>query len=236
LPTLVRAPAAELDPDSADVQVTLGITELGPRRWIVGEDLLSKALALDPNHGEVLSFYSCVLFAVGRVKEAVAMKERLDQLESYVPLYVGNLGEALWVDGQNDAAIAVLKLNLGRQGQVRRLDSPAFTQRWGSTAKLPNMPIGIYQTNIPLRSVLSRPPGGDFCALRRRKLALRKPRPASGPRASSIFTSARPSELSNFMKKENSVPARTSAFFGIRPKRLRARQSGSRRSRAIWVS
>jgi tetratricopeptide (TPR) repeat protein len=108
--------AAELDPDSADVQVTLGITELGPRRWILAEDLLSKALALDPNHGEALSFYSGVLLAVGRVKEAVAMKEWLDQLEPYVPLYVGNLGEALWVEGKNDAAIAVLKQNLGRQG------------------------------------------------------------------------------------------------------------------------
>ena len=108
--------AAELDPDSADVQVTLGITELGPRRWIVAEDFLLKALALDPNHGEALSFYSGVLLAVGRVKEAVAMKQRLNQLEPYVPLYAGNLGEALWIDGQNDAAIAVLKENLGRQG------------------------------------------------------------------------------------------------------------------------
>ena len=108
--------AAELDPDSADVQVTLGITELGPRRWIIAEDFLLKALALDPNHGEALSFYSGVLLAVGRVKEAVAMKQRLNQLEPYVPLYAGGLGEALWLDGQNDAAIAVLKQNLGRQG------------------------------------------------------------------------------------------------------------------------
>ena len=108
--------AAQLDPNSTDVKVTLGITEFGPRRWIVAEDFLTNALALDPNHGEALSFYSGVLLAVGRVKEAVAMNERLSQLEPYVPLYVGNRGEALWVDGQNDAAIAVLKANLGRPG------------------------------------------------------------------------------------------------------------------------
>ena len=75
-----------------------------------------KALALDPNHGEALSFYSGVLLGVGRVKDAVAMKQRLNQLEPYVPLYAGNLGEALWIDGQIDAAIAVLKENVGRQG------------------------------------------------------------------------------------------------------------------------
>ena len=108
--------AAELDPNSTDVKVTLGITELGPRRWIIAEDILSNALTIDPNHGEALSFYSGVLLAVGRVKEAVAIKRRLNELEPYVPLYVGNLGEALWIDGQNDAAIAVLKDNLGRQG------------------------------------------------------------------------------------------------------------------------
>ena len=108
--------AAELDPNSADVKVTLGITELGPQKWILAEDLLASALALDPNHGEALSFYSGVLLAVGRVKEAVAIKQRLNELEPYVPLYVGNLGEALWLNGQNDAAIAILKANLGRPG------------------------------------------------------------------------------------------------------------------------
>ncbi len=113
--------AAELDPNSADVKVTLGITELGPRRWTVAEGFLLDALALDPNHGEALSFYGGVLLAVGRVKEAVAMKLRLNELEPYVPLYAGNLGEALWIGGQDDAAIAVLKDNLARSGAGARM-------------------------------------------------------------------------------------------------------------------
>ena len=99
--------AAELDPDSADVKVTLGITDFGPRRWIVAEDFLSAALALDSNHGEALFYYSGILAAVGRTKESVAVLQRLHELEPYVPVYAGNLSESLWVDGQNEAAIAI---------------------------------------------------------------------------------------------------------------------------------
>ena len=108
--------AAELDPESIDVKVTLGSIELGPRRWIIAEDLLSAAAASDPNNGEALFFYSGALIAVGRIKEAVALLQRLHQLEPFVPLYTGNLGEALWIDGQNEAAIEIFKQNVGREG------------------------------------------------------------------------------------------------------------------------
>jgi tetratricopeptide (TPR) repeat protein len=53
---------------------------------------------------------------LGRIKEAIAASEQLRELEPYIPLYAGNLADALWVDGQTDAAIALYNDNLTRPG------------------------------------------------------------------------------------------------------------------------
>ena len=108
--------AVELDENLVEGQVALALTQSGPRRLILAEDILSRALALDPNHPEALNFYSGQLVAVGRVKEGLALQQRLSQIEPYIPLFVGNLGDTLWLNGQTDAAIVLFKANLNRQG------------------------------------------------------------------------------------------------------------------------
>jgi TolB-like protein len=101
--------AIELDPDLADGYLALAAVEGRRERWLAREDLLSKALTLDPNNQDVLNVYSNVLAAMGRLKESLAMKQQLRQLEPFVPVYNGNLADVLWVNGQNEAAIAILK-------------------------------------------------------------------------------------------------------------------------------
>ncbi len=101
--------AIELDPNLADGYRALANIERARLNWLLSEDLSSKALALDPNHEGTLFGYSNLLAGVGRLKEALAMRQHLRALEPFVPLYNGNLADSLWLDGQDEAAIAILK-------------------------------------------------------------------------------------------------------------------------------
>lgn len=108
--------AVELDPNLVEGQTAYALTQIGPRKWLVMEDLLSKALTLDPNNPDALSSYSNAIEGVGRLKEALAIKQKLRALEPFIPLYNGNLAQSLWLDGQTDAAISLWQQNLGLLG------------------------------------------------------------------------------------------------------------------------
>ena len=78
-------------------------------KFLLAEELYSKALALDPNNPDALDLYGNLLAGVGRLKEALAMKQKLQTLEPFVPGFNGSTAYALWLNGQNDAAIAMRK-------------------------------------------------------------------------------------------------------------------------------
>jgi TolB-like protein/DNA-binding SARP family transcriptional activator/cytochrome c-type biogenesis protein CcmH/NrfG len=101
--------AIELDPNLPDGYALLGITIRGKEGWAQMEELYSRALALDPLHPDTMHFYATYLGAAGRVKEAIAMRERLMRIEPLVGLYTANYEEMLWVDGQEDALNARLR-------------------------------------------------------------------------------------------------------------------------------
>ncbi|HYK79416.1 MAG TPA: hypothetical protein VEU95_07295, partial [Micropepsaceae bacterium] len=75
----------------------------------LAEENYSKALALDPNNPDVLHSYSLMLAGVGRVKEALAMRQQLQTQEPFVPVFNGQTACLQWLNGQNDAAIATIK-------------------------------------------------------------------------------------------------------------------------------
>ena len=101
--------AVELDPHSADAYWALAMSEVSPERLPLREELLSKALALDPNNADFLTSYGQLLLRVGRIKDALPITQKAAALEPFVPVYTGDLGEALWVSGQNEAALRVLE-------------------------------------------------------------------------------------------------------------------------------
>src|SRR5262245_52702602 len=72
--------------------------------------LYRQALALDPNDPEVLHRYSLSLGYVGRIKDALAIREKLRALEPFVPTYTYNTANILRYSGQNAAAIALLEM------------------------------------------------------------------------------------------------------------------------------
>ena len=93
---------------------------------LLAEDLISKALALDPNNQDALFAYGNLLAGVGRLKEALAVRQQLRAVEPFVPLFNSNLADSLWLDGQNDAAIAILKEVPGRNGRFESASDLCF--------------------------------------------------------------------------------------------------------------
>jgi hypothetical protein len=77
--------------------------------WLLAEEIVSHARALDPYHADAMQWHSILLSTVGRVKEAVVLQQQLLALEPLVPGYRLDAAEALWLDGETDAAIAMLK-------------------------------------------------------------------------------------------------------------------------------
>jgi TolB-like protein/DNA-binding SARP family transcriptional activator/cytochrome c-type biogenesis protein CcmH/NrfG len=101
--------AIELDANLPDGYPVLGVAIRRKEGWAQMEELFSRALALDPLHPDTMHFYAFYLGAAGRVKEAIAMRERLMRIEPLVDVYTANYEEMLWVDGQEDALNARLR-------------------------------------------------------------------------------------------------------------------------------
>jgi TolB-like protein/Flp pilus assembly protein TadD len=101
--------AIELDPADAGGYSELAAVQTSRGKWTEAEDLYRQALALDPSDSEVLHNYSQTLFAVGRLKEALRVRERLHALEPLVPIYNQLTAGIMQANGQVDASIAILE-------------------------------------------------------------------------------------------------------------------------------
>ncbi len=99
--------AFQLDPNFVG-GAALGLMEFLRGNMLSSSELLSKAFAVDPNDPARLNEYSVLLADVGRLKEAIAVRQQLRAVEPFVPTYNVWAAEYLWVDGQNEAAIAIL--------------------------------------------------------------------------------------------------------------------------------
>ena len=97
-----------------DVRNVLGYTVLAriqARRgkWAEAEDLHKKTLMLDPSEPEALDSYRTTLGAVGRLKEALSISEKVRALEPLVPAYAITVASYLQFNGQNAASIPILE-------------------------------------------------------------------------------------------------------------------------------
>jgi TolB-like protein/DNA-binding SARP family transcriptional activator len=101
--------AIQLDPDYADGFVALGLVQEFRGRLLQAQELYSKALMLDPSNPDALHRSSTLVAAAGQVKDSIAMRQKLRALEPFVPSFNMGTFVSLWLDGQNEAAVAVLK-------------------------------------------------------------------------------------------------------------------------------
>ncbi len=117
--------AMDLAPHDGDAYTALGLVRSTSGRWQEGEDLFKHALELDPLNPETLHHYSTFLGIVGRVKDSVAMREQLQSLEPFVPIFNVNAVRILLADGQTERALAIAKAlpanNGGRAIELARI-------------------------------------------------------------------------------------------------------------------
>jgi TolB-like protein/tetratricopeptide (TPR) repeat protein len=101
--------AIQLDPSLPQGYVQLSRVQSFGGNKVQALDLYAKALALDPADGDSLNYVSLGLLSVGRFKESLAMRKQLRELEPLVPVYETNSAMILWVNGQDEQAIAAYK-------------------------------------------------------------------------------------------------------------------------------
>ena len=101
--------AIRLDPSNVDGYVALAYARNWHGQFVEAEDLFKRALSLDPGNSDALNWYGYLLADVGRLKDSLAMRLRLQAQEPLVPVFNWTTAEVLWENGRNDEAIAILK-------------------------------------------------------------------------------------------------------------------------------
>jgi TolB-like protein/tetratricopeptide (TPR) repeat protein len=101
--------AIRLDSRNAVGYAALARTQANHQNWAIAEDLFRQALMLDPSDPEVLDPFSQTLATIGRVKEALSLREKLRALEPFVPIFNSLTAEIMQANGQWEASISVLE-------------------------------------------------------------------------------------------------------------------------------
>ena len=101
--------AAELVPDSADVQRLLGRAYAGQRRTHEAVDAYSHAIALDARDAWSMNNLGLLLLEQGRADEALPPLSKAAELRKDVPAFHNNLGMALEHTGRFKAAAAAYR-------------------------------------------------------------------------------------------------------------------------------
>jgi TolB-like protein len=101
--------ATMLNPKAAEGFVGLGYANLVQMKMLAAEDAFKQAIALDPNQADGLHGYSQFLAAMGRIKQSIAMREHLQDIEQFIINYTADTAEIYWLDGDTDRAISILQ-------------------------------------------------------------------------------------------------------------------------------
>jgi TolB-like protein len=172
--------AIQLDPNLADGYRSLADMQLRAGRLLEAEELYSKTLSLDPNNPETLSSYSSFLANVGRVSEALGVQQQLQELEPFVPIVNRDTALILWLNGQDDAALELLRRIGGSNRFIAIIQAGAGRYNEAADTLLslpsgaPTPPAAVLQEAVRLLRIAPSPvasqsvkslPGLDFVYL-----------------------------------------------------------------------
>lgn len=101
--------AMRLDPDYAGALAAQALVEGSYLRLASADDLFRRAVARDPSDPDILDRYSQHLRNVGRLRESLQLREQLRELEPSVPIYNIWTAQILYMNAQNEDAIALLE-------------------------------------------------------------------------------------------------------------------------------
>ncbi|NNG05993.1 MAG: tetratricopeptide repeat protein [Inquilinus sp.] len=100
---LVRA--IDLNPDHAFLLNYLGYSWIDRGENLAeGEELIRRAIEIEPNDGSIVDSLGWALYRTGRVEEAVTILERAVELRSEDAVINDHLGDALWMAGRRTEA------------------------------------------------------------------------------------------------------------------------------------
>jgi TolB-like protein len=140
--------AAELDPSDANAYLALAYAALDQSDQLTAEDDFQKALQLDPDNANALHGYSQQLAAIGRIKESLAMRLRLQALESAFINYTADTAEIYWLDGQSERAIRMLdQFRPGRTSEMAQFTAAAGRNKEAASL-LREMPAANYAPGL----------------------------------------------------------------------------------------
>ena len=149
--------AIGLNPRSSGGYLALALVQWFRGRMLDAEQSFMQALSLDPQNPETLHWYSSFLGTIGKIKEAVAMREQLFALEPLVANY--NMGSVrfLITAGDNNKAL-VKALALPPTAQTRALNLAEIYASMGrykeAADSLQNNTLGALGITVGPRSLL----------------------------------------------------------------------------------
>ena len=144
--------AIRLDPRYAGGYSALADMRTLRGNWKEAEDLFQQALALDPADPDTIARYSAFLIDTGRLKQALAVVERLHILEPFVPVYSSTTGMIMQLNGQDKASIPVLEAIPGAGIQRNVLLARAYALA-GRYAEAADTLLAIDSNQVSRRSV-----------------------------------------------------------------------------------
>ncbi len=115
--------AIQVDPKNPEGYVTLGLIEHARGNQIAAGDALVKAMALDPTNADGLHLYSDFLADMGYLKQALPLRQEVQALEPFVPVFKIITARIMYAAGQYDEVIKAGPpydvLSLAAKGQYR---------------------------------------------------------------------------------------------------------------------
>lgn len=140
--------ATTLDPTSPEAFVALGYANMVQRHMLAAEEAFKQALALNPNQADGLHGLSQLIAALGRIKEALAMREHLQEGEPFITNYTADTAEIHWLDGATDKAVTMLQpFRPGRTLELALVEASAGRYRQAAAA-IREMPASNYPAGM----------------------------------------------------------------------------------------
>ena len=99
--------ATALAPDNPISLVAMGLAQNFRGKLAGAEENFKRAYAPSPSNTDILHLYSLFLLNVGHVRQADAMRKKLQVLEPLVAVYVGFNMTSAWVSGDSQRALKV---------------------------------------------------------------------------------------------------------------------------------
>jgi TolB-like protein/DNA-binding winged helix-turn-helix (wHTH) protein/Flp pilus assembly protein TadD len=105
--------ALRLDPHQSEAYVAIALNNADRLNWIAAEDNFRRAFSINPNDADAIHLYGLTLADMGRLRDALASRKKLHEIEPFVPIYNVMTAAMLQLTGKNTEALAMLAATPG---------------------------------------------------------------------------------------------------------------------------